>query len=102
MLERQDVMPEVDSQPKPQTVPAGDGPDPLAGLYHMSNTAGLSTQDYVAINPVAIWSVFFGVASVLVVLSNVLLGLKSRACIVIQIGDVMTGLIALVVQILFE
>ena len=75
MLERQDVMPEVDSQSKPETVPASDGPDPLAGLYHMSNTAGLGTQDYVAINPVAIWSVFFGVASVLVVLSNVLLAI---------------------------
>lgn len=66
-------MPEVDSQSKTEKVAAGDGPDPLAGLYHMSNTAGLATQDYVAINPVAIWAAFLGVASVLVVLSNVLL-----------------------------
>ena len=68
-------MPDVDSQSKSETIPASDGPDPLAGLYHMSNTAGLGTQDYVAINPVAIWSVFFGVASVLAVLSNVLLAI---------------------------
>lgn len=80
-------MPEVDSQSKAQPAPPGDAPDPLAGLYHMSNTAGLSTQDYVAINPVAIWSVFFGVASVLVVLSNVLLAipLVGLGCAVIAL-----------------
>lgn len=80
-------MPEVDSQSKPETAPPGGGPDPLAGLYHMSNTAGLGTQDYVAINPVAIWSVFFGVASVLVVLSNVLLAvpLVGLVCAIIAL-----------------
>lgn len=83
-------MPEVDSQSKPETIPASDGPDPLAGLYHMSNTAGLGTQDYVAINPVAIWSVFFGVASVLVVLSNVLLAipLVGLACALVALVQI--------------
>lgn len=65
-------MPELDSQPKVETAAGGEAPDPLAGLFHMSTTAGAGTQDYVAINAVAICSVFFGVASVLVVMSNVL------------------------------
>jgi hypothetical protein len=65
-------MPDLDSQTKVEPLAGGEAPDPLAGLYHMSTTAGAGTQDYVAINPVAIWTVFFGVASVLVVMSNVL------------------------------
>lgn len=72
-------MPELDSQQKVETVPAGQAPDPLAGLFHMSTTAGAGTQDYVAINPVAICSVFFGIASVLVVMSNVLFAIPAVA-----------------------
>jgi len=48
-------------------------PDPLAKLYHMSTTAGVGTQEYVAINPTAIVSLLLGFASVLVILSGVLL-----------------------------
>lgn len=65
-------MPELDSQSKVERKAGDEAPDPLAGLFHMSTTAGAGTQDYVAINPVAICSVFFGIASVLVVMSNVL------------------------------
>jgi hypothetical protein len=68
-------MPESDSQLKVEPAARNDAPDPLAGLYHMSTTAGAGTQDYVAINPVAIWAAFFGVASVLAVMSNVLLAI---------------------------
>lgn len=50
-----------------------DGPDPLAGLFHMSNTAGAGTQEYVAINPMAIAALLLGFASVLVILSELLL-----------------------------
>ena len=57
--------------PAPGDVPAQ--PDPLARLYHMSTTAGVGTQDYVAINPTAIVALLLGFASVLVIFSNVLL-----------------------------
>jgi hypothetical protein len=87
MLETLEAMPELESQPRSDTTPAGEAPDALAGLYHMSNTAGAGTQDYVAINPVAIWAVVFGVASALVVLSNVLLAipLVGAACGVVAL-----------------
>jgi hypothetical protein len=50
-----------------------DAPDPLAGLFHMSNTAGAGTQEYVAINPMAIAALLLGFASILVILSELLL-----------------------------
>lgn len=52
-------------------------PDPLAGLYHMSNTAGVTTQDYLAINPTAIASVLMAFASVLVFFNDMLLVLPA-------------------------
>jgi hypothetical protein len=64
-------MPELNSQPV-ATEPAGNRPDPLAKLYHMSATAGVGTQDYVAINPTAVTSVIMGFGSILVLLSNTL------------------------------
>jgi hypothetical protein len=63
-------MPELDSQP---AAPADAGPDPLASLKKMSATAGAGTQDYVAINTLAIVAALLGVASVLVFFSDVLL-----------------------------
>lgn len=81
-------MPQLDSQSGPDTTSGAEAPDVLSGLYHMSNTAGAGTQDYVAINPTAIWAVFFGVASVLVVMSNVLLA--------IPLVGALCGVIALV------
>jgi hypothetical protein len=67
-----------DLKPEPNAAPVAvpeksAGPDPLAGLYHMSNTAGVGTQDYVAINPTAIAALLLGFASIAIVLSDVLL-----------------------------
>ena len=83
-------MPEVDSQSGSDTLAGGPAPDALAGLYHMSNTAGAGTQEYVAINPVAIWAAFFGIASVLVVMSNVLLvvPLIGAVCSVVALSQI--------------
>ncbi len=40
--------------------------DPLARLHHMSSTAGVTGQEYVAVNLPAIGALFLGIASVLV------------------------------------
>lgn len=80
-------MPETQSQPKAQTTPGGASPDPLAGLYHMSTTAGVGTQDYVAINPTAIVALLLGIGSVVAVLSDVLL--------VIPLAGVVCAIVAL-------
>ena len=74
--------PERDAPPAPggaatATAPApadGSAPaDPLARLYHMSTTAGVGTQDYVAINPTSIAALLLGFAGVLSLLSSILL-----------------------------
>jgi hypothetical protein len=88
MLERQDDMPDLQPQTGPEAIGDKEGPDPLVGLYHMSNTAGVSTQDYVAINPTAIAALLLGLASVLIVLSNIL--------VVIPIVGLGCGIIAIV------
>jgi hypothetical protein len=46
-----------------RTSSTADAPDPLAKLYHMSTTAGVGTQEYVAINVFAVISVVLGLAS---------------------------------------
>ena len=50
-----------------------DGPDPLALLHKMSNTAGITSQEYVAINIPSIIALVLGLASVVAVLNPVLL-----------------------------
>ena len=51
----------------------GEGPDALSGLHKMSTTAGITSQEYVAINIPSIIALVLGLASVVVVLSPVLL-----------------------------
>src|SRR5205085_7590050 len=53
--------------------------DPLARLHKMSTTAGLGTTDYVAINALAVASVFLGLASLLAMLDPLLLVLPVLA-----------------------
>lgn len=86
-------MPDV----QPQTVSAShsagadsDAPDPLAKLYHMSTTAGVGTQEYVAINPVAVAALILGLASVLAFLSSVLLVIPAAGvvCAIIAIVQI--------------
>lgn len=48
-------------------------PDPLASLHRMSRTAGLGTQEYVAINPVAVTALLLGLASALALVMGLLL-----------------------------
>lgn len=55
-----------------QRDPAADT-DPLLHLHKMSTTAGLGTQEYVAINVTAVVAALFGVASVLAMINNILL-----------------------------
>ena len=77
----------------PKTAPtllvsdAEDGPDPLANLHKMSTTAGITSQEYVAINIPSIISVVLGVASVVAVLNPVLL--------VVPLAAVLTALASL-------
>jgi hypothetical protein len=52
--------------------PAADT-DPLLHLHKMSTTAGLGTQEYVAINVTAVVAALFGVASMLAMINNILL-----------------------------
>jgi hypothetical protein len=66
--------------------PPSDTPDPLARLYHMSTTAGVGTQEYVAINPTAVASLILGFGSILVLLSSMLL--------VIPLAGLVCGIIA--------
>src|SRR5438552_9086922 len=55
--------------------------DPLAHLHKMSTTAGLGTTEYVAINPLAVTTIFLGLASALALLDNTLLALPIAAVI---------------------
>src|SRR3954464_12472461 len=75
------AMPQVESTPtEPRPVPAreagddaGAAPDPLASLKKMSTTAGVGSQEYVAVNPGAGAALRLGVASLLVSRHDVLL-----------------------------
>lgn len=50
-------------------------PDPLGKLYHMSTTAGVGSQEYVAVNVVSVVAVLLGLASSLALLDPLLLGI---------------------------
>jgi hypothetical protein len=60
--------------------------DPLAHLYKMSRTAGLGSGDYVAINPVAVTALVFGIASALVIVDNLFIVLPIVGLILGIIG----------------
>lgn len=53
--------------------------DPLGKLYHMSTTAGVGSQDYVAVNVVSVVAVLLGLASSLALLDPLLLALPILA-----------------------
>ena len=81
-------------QPQPSQVerainanPNGDGGDPLAKLHRMSRTAGLGTQEYVAINVAAVLALLLGIASSLALVWSLLL--------VIALAGVVCGVVAL-------
>ncbi len=70
----------------PSTVPPAPENDPLASLHKMSTTAGLGSQDYVAINTFAIVAILLGLASALVMLNSILL--------IIPLAGIVCGIIA--------
>jgi hypothetical protein len=68
--------------PTPGVAHDHPGPDPLASLHKMSTTAGITSQEYVAINIPSILALLLGVASVLAVLSPVFLLLPVAGVVV--------------------
>ena len=74
----------------PPDQPAGAGyveSDPLASLHKMSTTAGITSQEYVAINIPSILALIVGLASVVAALTPVLL--------LVPVAGVVVGLVAL-------
>lgn len=77
------------NDPKPATATlerapapgAGAEVDPLASLHKMSTTAGISSQEYVAINIPSILALVLGLASVLAALSPVMLVIPVAALV---------------------
>ena len=85
MTELKDPTP---SPPADRPDSAGDdGPDPLASLHKMSTTAGITSQEYVAINIPSVLALLVGLASVLATLSPVLL--------LVPVVGVVVGVVAL-------
>jgi hypothetical protein len=72
-------MTQTDTTPSLPAKAAGASPDPAADsetlmhLHKMSTTAGLGSQDYVAVNVTSVVAVLFGLASLLAIASPVLL-----------------------------
>jgi len=82
-------VPDLQEQQGPAAGRGGES-DPLAKLYHMSTTAGVGTQEYVAINPTAVAALILGLASVLALLSSVMLviPLAGLVCAVVAISQI--------------
>jgi len=74
------------SSQKPGFTTLTGGADPLSSLYKMSTTAGLGSQEYVAVNVMSVVTAVIGLASGLVFLDNVLL--------IIPVAGVVCGMMA--------
>jgi len=80
-------MPELEPQSKSSPA-SSEPPDPIANLHKMSTTAGVGSQDYVAINNAAIVSVILGMCTALAFLGIPFL--------VVGAAGIVSGIIALV------
>jgi hypothetical protein len=80
-------MPELEP-PRKSDDPAADAPDPISQLHKMSTTAGVGSQDYVAINTSAIVSVILGLCTALAFLGIPFL--------IVGAAGIVFGIIALV------
>ena len=80
-------MPELEP-PRNSADASSDPPDPIAKLHKMSTTAGVGSQDYVAINTAAIVSVILGLCTALAFLGIPFL--------IVGAAGVVFGIIALV------
>ena len=67
-------------------LPSTCGDDPLATLHKMSTTAGLSSQEYVAINTPSVAALLLGLASALAILDPVWL--------IVPVAAVISGIVA--------
>jgi hypothetical protein len=67
--------------------PRPNSSDPLEGLHKMSTTAGVATQDYVAINALAVASAVLGLATTL--------SLVGTPFIAIGLASIVAGIVAL-------
>jgi hypothetical protein len=65
--------------PPPQT-------DPMAALHKMSRTAGAGTQEYIAINGAAVAALLLGLASILAIVSPILLTVPFTAILIAVIA----------------
>lgn len=86
-----DVQTPSGTDPKASGNASGTGEEALSHLYHMSTTAGVGSQDYVAINPTAIAALILGFGSAVIVLGNILLlvpaiGIVCAIVALVQIG----------------
>lgn len=86
-----DVQTPSGTDPNAGSSASGSGQDALSHLYHMSTTAGVGSQDYVAINPTSIAALLLGLGSAVIVLGNILLlvpaiGIVCAIVALIQIG----------------
>ena len=73
-----------------QDTPSAQKPqsnDPLASLHRMSTTAGVASQEYVAINQTAIATLLLGLAGISVIMANLL--------VVLPVIAVVCGIVAL-------
>jgi hypothetical protein len=79
--------PNVDS---PAASAAASTQDPLSGLHKMSTTAGVSSQDYVAINIPAIASLILGLIGLVAVIDPILLAipLAGVVCAVVSMQQI--------------
>src|SRR5688500_6367590 len=84
-LSPQSPQPHVDRGAGPNG--EADGDEALHKLHRMSRTAGLGTQEYVAINVAAVMTLLLGLVSALAMVTSLLL--------VIPLAGVVCGVIAL-------
>lgn len=84
-------MTDIDPRQSPESPSASSqAGDPLASLHHMSMTAGLGSNDYVAINVFSVIALLLGIASVAVLLGNimVLVPLAGLACGIVALWQI--------------
>jgi hypothetical protein len=67
------IEPMATSLPKPHMMDGADPVDPLSKLHKMSTTAGVASQQYVAVNSAAVIAALLGLASGLAIFSPLLL-----------------------------
>src|SRR5687768_7454423 len=76
-------MPELEPQSQTRKTGADDdlGPDPLASLHKMSTTAGVGSQEYVAINTFAVTSAVLGLATAFAFIGTIFLVIPAAAIV---------------------